>query len=78
MELSVLDVILAVLKNKFVIIAFVVVIFYLSFINYIISYKKRPKREKPKKVIAEAPASKPKKQTQEAEEDYEEDEEMVE
>lgn len=55
MDMSVFDVILAVIKNKYVIIAFVAVIFYLSFINYIISYKKRPKRVKTKKVVEVAP-----------------------
>jgi oligopeptide/dipeptide ABC transporter ATP-binding protein len=56
MELSVLDVILAVLRNKFVIIVFIVIILYLSFINYIIRYKKRPKKVKPKKVVESAPS----------------------
>ena len=56
MELSVLDVILAVLKNKFVIIAVLVVIFYLNFVNYIYSYRKRPKLIKPKKTLAQPEA----------------------
>jgi hypothetical protein len=77
--MSFLDVILAVLKNKYVIIAFVAVILYLSFINYIISYRKRPKRVKQKKVIESAPA--PKKESQEAsstESEVEDDDEYVE
>ena len=78
MEFSVLDVILAVLRNKFVIIVFIVIILYLSFINYIIRYKQRPKKVKPKKVVESAPAPKPKKQAQEEDDDYDDDEEMVE
>lgn len=73
MELSVWAVILAVLTNKYVIIAVAAVVLYLNFVNYIISYKKRPKRVKPKKVVADTPA--PKKQSSEKndEEDEEDD-----
>ena len=77
--MNVWDVILAVLTNKFVIIAVVAVVLYLSFINYIISYRKRPKRVKQKKVIESTPA--PKKETQDSstsEVDTEEDDEYVE
>ena len=56
MELSVLDVILAVLKNKFVIIAVLVVVLYLNFVSYIYSYRKRPKRIRPKKTVAQPAA----------------------
>lgn len=77
--MSVWDVILAVLTNKFVIIAFVVVIMYLSFINYVIRYRKRPKKVKPKKTVEETPAPKPSKQPEESEDGYDDDDdEMVE
>lgn len=74
--MSVLEVVLAVITNKYVIIAVVAVIFYLSFINYIISYKKRPKRVKQKKAEISAPA--PKKEVAEPEvEEIDDDEEYV-
>lgn len=71
MEMSVLDVILAVLKNKFVIIAVFVVIFYLNFVNYIYSYRKRPKRIRPKKTVAQPAAP------QKSESDSEGDDSMI-
>ena len=71
MELSVVDVILAVLKNKFVIIAVLVVIFYLNFVNYIYSYRKRPKRIRPKKTVPQPAAP----QKSDSEEDDSMDEE---
>lgn len=51
--------VLAVIKNKYVIITFVGVAVYVSFINYIIHYRKRNvlKRAKLKKKLA--PASEP-------------------
>ena len=51
MDMSVWDVIVAVLKNKYVIIAVVAVVLYLNFVNYIISYRKRPKPPKQKKLL---------------------------
>ena len=58
MDMSVWDVIVAVLKNKYVIIAVVAVVLYLNFVNYIISYRKRPKPPKQKKVAQSSPAPK--------------------
>ena len=58
MDMSVWDVIVAVLKNIYVIIAVVAVVLYLNFVNYIISYRKRPKPPKQKKVAQSFPASK--------------------
>lgn len=60
---TVLNVALAVMTNKFVIIVFAVVILYLSFINFIVHYRKRPKpivqkkKASPKPAAAEKPAS---------------------
>ena len=78
MGMSVWDVIVAVLKNKYVIIACVAVVLYLNFVSYIISYKKRPKPPKQKKV-PQSPSLAPKKETNEAEDDgYEDNGELVE
>ena len=74
MELSVFDVILAVLKNKFVIIAVLVVVLYLNFVSYIYSYRKRPKRIKPKKTAAQ-PAAQQKSDSDSEDDDSMDDEE---
>ena len=54
------------------------VVLYLNFVSYIISYKKRPKPPKQKKV-PQSPSPAPKKETNEAEDDgYEDNGEFVE
>ena len=61
---SIFDMVKAVVTNKYVIITFVGIAIYISFINYIIHYKKRSpiKKAKLKKAIAavqETPAPAP-------------------
>ena len=51
---AIFDMVLTVVQNKYVIITFVGIVLYISFINYIIHYKKRSpiKKAKLKKAIA--------------------------
>ena len=53
---AIFDMVLTVVQNKYVIITFVGIALYISFINYIIHYKKRSpiKKAKLKKAIAAA------------------------
>ena len=55
---EIINVVLAVFKDYRVIVACVFVIFYLAFVSFIVSYKKRPPRPKKKKVEAPPPEKK--------------------
>lgn len=60
MNLSVMDVISAVLTNINVIIATIAVVLYLNFVVYVVRYRKKPpKVRNKKKVIAQAPTPAP-------------------
>lgn len=64
---QILSTIFAVLLNPAVIFATVVVIFYLSFVNFVVRYRKRPPRVKKKKMVVATPVAESAEEGSEAE-----------